>query len=342
MAEAPGRSYNPLFLYGGVGLGKTHLMHAIGQYVDRHHRQAALTYISSERFMNEMINAIRYERIIDFRERYRNVDVLLVDDAQFLAGKEATQNEFFHTFNALYDAGKQIVLSSDRPPHEIPALEERLRSRFNWGLIADIQPPDLETKVAILKKKADADGVPLPDNVALFIATKIKSNIRDLEGSLIRLVAYASLTGKDITLALAQDVLRNIIGSEEKAITLDALLKFVAEYYGVRPSELKAASNSRNGRHPPPGGDVPVQGADVGVPARHRSGVRQAPLDGHPLHPQGRGGPEEGRGFQQPDQRHARQFPLGRTAADGVLHSRTLRPCATGCGRAGTGLAPTG
>ena len=246
VAEAPGRSYNPLFLYGGVGLGKTHLMHAIGQYVAGHHRQSVLTYISSERFMNEMINAIRYERIIDFRERYRNVDVLLVDDAQFLAGKEATQNEFFHTFNALYDAGKQIVLSSDRPPHEIPALEERLRSRFNWGLIADIQPPDLETKVAILKKKADADGVPLPDNVALYIASKIKSNIRDLEGSLIRLVAYASLTGKDITLSLAQDVLRSVIGTEEKAITIDTLLKFVAEYYGVRPSELKAASNSRN------------------------------------------------------------------------------------------------
>lgn len=245
VAEAPGRSYNPLFLYGGVGLGKTHLMHAIGQYVDRHHRQLTLTYISSERFMNEMINAIRYERIIDFRERYRNVDVLLVDDAQFLAGKEATQNEFFHTFNALYDSGKQIVLSSDRPPHEIPALEERLRSRFNWGLIADIQPPDLETKIAILKKKADADGVPLPDNVALFIASKIKSNIRDLEGSLIRLVAYASLTGKDITLQLAQDVLRSVIGGEEKAITIDALLKFVAEFYGVRPSELKTASNSR-------------------------------------------------------------------------------------------------
>ncbi len=246
VAEAPGRSYNPLFLYGGVGLGKTHLMHAIGQYVASHHRQSLLTYISSERFMNEMINAIRYERIIEFRERYRNVDVLLVDDAQFLAGKEATQNEFFHTFNALYDAGKQIVLSSDRPPHEIPALEERLRSRFNWGLIADIQPPDLETKVAILKKKADADGVPLPDNVALYIATKIKSNIRDLEGSLIRLVAYASLTGKDITLPLAQAVLRSVIGTEEKAITIDTLLKFVAEYYGVRPSELKAASNSRN------------------------------------------------------------------------------------------------
>jgi chromosomal replication initiator protein len=245
VAETPGRSYNPLFVYGGVGLGKTHLMHAIGQYVLRHQSSQALTYISTERFMNEMINAIRYERIIDFRERYRNVDVLLVDDIQFLAGKEATQNEFFHTFNALYDAGKQIVLSSDCPPHEIPALEERLRSRFNWGLIADIQPPDLETKVAILKKKADADGVPLPDNVALYIATKIKSNIRDLEGSLIRLVAFASLTGTEVTLALAQDVLRNVIGNDERAVTIDTILKFVGEYYGLRVSELKAASNSR-------------------------------------------------------------------------------------------------
>ena len=245
VAEAPSRSYNPLFIYGGVGLGKTHLMHAIGQYVLQHDPSLTLTYISSERFMNEMINAVRYDRILDFRERYRSVDVLLVDDIQFVSGKEGTQTEFFHTFNALYDSQKQIVLSSDRPPHEIPALEERLRSRFNWGLIADIQPPDLETKIAILKKKADADGVPLPDNVALFIATKIKSNIRDLEGSLIRLVAYASLTGKDITLALAQDVLKNIMGGEEKAITLDALVKFVAEYYGVRPSELKQASNSR-------------------------------------------------------------------------------------------------
>jgi chromosomal replication initiator protein len=245
VAETPGRSYNPLFVYGGVGLGKTHLMHAIGQYIVRHDEPLTLTYISTERFMNEMINAIRYERIIEFRERYRNVDVLLVDDIQFLAGKEATQNEFFHTFNALYDASKQIVLSSDCPPHEIPALEERLRSRFNWGLIADIQPPDLETKVAILKKKADADGVPLPDNVALYIATKIKSNIRDLEGSLIRLVAYASLTGREVTLSLAQDVLRNVIGGEERAITVDTILKFVSDYYGLRVSELKAASNSR-------------------------------------------------------------------------------------------------
>ena len=246
VAEAPSRSYNPLFIYGGVGLGKTHLMHAVGQYVLRHDRNLKLTYISSERFMNEMINAVRYDRIIDFRERYRSVDVLLVDDIQFIAGKEATQNEFFHTFNALYDSQKQIVISSDCPPREIPALEERLRSRFEWGLIADIQSPDLETKIAILKKKADAEAVPLPDNVAIYIASKIKSNIRELEGSLIRLIAFASLTGKELSLALAQEVLKNIIDHDEKAVTIEIIQKHVADFYNLKLVDLKSRNNSKS------------------------------------------------------------------------------------------------
>jgi chromosomal replication initiator protein len=246
VAEAPSRSYNPLFIYGGVGLGKTHLMHAIGHYVLNHQRGLTLTYISSERFMNEMINAVRYDRILEFRERYRSVDVLLVDDIQFIAGKEGTQNEFFHTFNALYDSQKQIVISSDCPPHEITSLEERLRSRFEWGLIADIQPPDLETKIAILKKKAESEGIPLPDNVAMYIAGKIKSNIRELEGSLIRLIAYASLTGREISLGLAQDVLRNILQHDDKAVTIEVIQKFVADYYQLKLGDLKSRNNSKS------------------------------------------------------------------------------------------------
>jgi chromosomal replication initiator protein len=246
VAEAPSRSYNPLYIYGGVGLGKTHLMHAIGHYVLHHDRGSKLTYISSERFMNEMINAVRYDRIIDFRERYRSVDVLLVDDVQFFAGREGTQTEFFHTFNALYDFQKQIVISSDCPPNKIPALEERLRSRFEWGLIADIAPPDLETKVAILKRKADTEAVPLPDDVAIYIAGRIKSNIRELEGSLIRLIAYASLTGQAITLPLAQEVLKNLIDHDERAITTEIIQKAVAEYYNLKVADLKSRNNSKS------------------------------------------------------------------------------------------------
>jgi len=246
VAEAPSRSYNPLFIYGGVGLGKTHLMHAIGQYLLEHNRGLKLTYISSERFMNEMINALRYDRILDFRERYRSVDVLLVDDIQFVSGKEGTQTEFFHTFNALYDAQKQIVLSSDHPPHEIPALEERLRSRFEWGLIADIQPPDIETRVAILKRKAEAEAVPLSDGVAMYIAGRIRSNIRELEGSLIRLIAYASLTGREISLELTQEVLKNVIDQDAKAVTIETIQRFVADHYQLKIGDLKSRNNSKS------------------------------------------------------------------------------------------------
>jgi chromosomal replication initiator protein len=193
-----------------------------------------------------MINAVRYDRILDFRERYRSVDVLLVDDVQFLAGKEGTQTEFFHTFNALYDSQKQIVISSDCPPHEIPQLEERLRSRFEWGLIADIQAPDLETKTAILKRKAESEGITLADNVAIYIAGKIKSNIRELEGSLIRLIAYASLTGREITLTLAQDVLRNVLQNDDRAVTIESVQKAVADHYSLKVTELKSKNNSKS------------------------------------------------------------------------------------------------
>ena len=245
VAEIPSKSYNPLFLYGGVGLGKTHLMHAIGHYIQARNRHLKLLYISADRFINEMINAIRFDRLPAFRQKYRTIDVLLVDDVQFIAGKDRTQEEFFHIFNALHDAQKQIVISSDCPPRQIPTLEERLHSRFEWGLIADIQPPDIETKVAILRKKAAAEKVELPENVALFIASKVKTNIRELEGSLIRLIAYASLTGRDIDLPLTQEILRDLLHTDERPITIEMIQKFVADHFGVKLNELKAKNNSK-------------------------------------------------------------------------------------------------
>ncbi len=245
VAEVPSNAYNPLYVYGGVGLGKTHLMHAIGHYVREHHPGLRQRYISSETFMNELINSIRFEKTLDFKEKYRNVDLLLIDDIQFLAGKERTQEEFFHTFNALYESQKQIVITSDCPPREIPTLEERLRSRFEWGLIADLQPPDLETKIAILRQKAAAEGAELPSDVALFVATKIKSNIRELEGSLIRILAFASLTGRELTLDLAQETLKDILENRSQAATVDQIQRYVANYYQLKVSELKAKNNAK-------------------------------------------------------------------------------------------------
>jgi chromosomal replication initiator protein len=245
VAESPSRSYNPLFIYGGVGLGKTHLMHAIGNLVQARSPQLRQRYISTETFVNDLIGSIRYEKTNDFRTRYRNVDLLLVDDIQFLAEKERTQEEFFHTFNALHEAQKQIVITSDCQPREIPTLEERLRSRFEWGLIADIQPPDLETKVAILNKKAEGERVQLPSDVSIFIASKTKSNIRELEGALVRLLAYASVTGRRLDLALAREVLKDILSDSDRAITIEAIQKYVANYYHLRVGDLKSKTNAR-------------------------------------------------------------------------------------------------
>src|SRR6266481_456367 len=245
VAEIPSKSYNPLFIYGGVGLGKTHLMHAIGHYIQARQKRLVLVYMSADRFINEMINAIRFDRLPSFRQKYRSIDVLLVDDIQFIAGKDRTQEEFFHIFNALHDGQKQIVISSDCPPRQIPTLEERLHSRFEWGLIADIQPPDIETKVAILKRKAELDKINLPDSVALFIASKIKSNIRELEGSLVRLTAYASLKGLPVDLDLAHEVLRTIIAEESSGVSIDLIQKTVATHYRLKVADLKSKNNSR-------------------------------------------------------------------------------------------------
>lgn len=246
VAQAPGKTYNPLYLYGGVGLGKTHLMHACGHAIKQRNPHLTLLYLSSERFMNELINAIRFDKTPGFREKYRSVDVLLIDDIQFMAGKERTQEEFFHTFNALYEQQKQIVISSDCPPREIPTLEERLHSRFEWGLIADLEPPDLETKVAILKRKAETMGVAIPDEVALFIATRVKNNVRELEGSLIRLLAISSLRGTVINEDLARDAIRNIASDEEPGlVTIPQIQKAVAAAYKLSVDQLISKNNSR-------------------------------------------------------------------------------------------------
>jgi chromosomal replication initiator protein len=245
VAEQPSKAYNPLFLYGGVGMGKTHLMHAIGHTIKKRNPAMRLSYVSAEKFTIEVINSLRFDRMISFRDRFHTVDVLLVDDIQFIAGKERTQEEFFHTFNALYEQQKQIVISSDCLPKDINSIEERLRSRFEWGLIADIQPPDLETKIAILQKKADNERFMLPDDVAEYIARAIKSNVRELEGALTRLMAYASLTGAVVSLATAQQVLRNIIASQEKRVTIDLIQKRVSEHFNLREQDLKVRSNTR-------------------------------------------------------------------------------------------------
>ncbi len=245
VAAAPSKAYNPVFFYGGVGMGKTHLMQAIGHEIKRRQPHVSICYVSSEKFTNEMINSLRYDKMTSFRDKYRNVEVLLVDDIQFLVHKERTQEEFFHTFNALHESMRQIVIASDRPPKELAEIEDRLRSRFEWGLIADIQPPDLETKVAILQKKAESERVQLPTDVALFIASNIRSNVRELEGALIRLVAYASLTGVTINLVTTQQVLKNFIEAQTRRVSIETIQKMVAEQFGLRIVEIKAKNNSR-------------------------------------------------------------------------------------------------
>ncbi len=245
VAERPSKAYNPLFLYGGVGMGKTHLMHAIGHDVKRRQPHASISYVSGEKFTNEMINSVRYDKMTSFRDKFRNVDVLLIDDIQFLAGKERTQEEFFHTFNALHESMKQIVIASDRPPKELADFEDRLRSRFEWGLIADIQPPDLETKVAILQKKAESENTQLPTDVALFIASNVRTNVRELEGALVRLIAWCSMHGVEITLSVTQQCLKQFIDTQVRKITIETIQRTVAEHFGMRVAELKQKNNSR-------------------------------------------------------------------------------------------------
>ncbi len=246
VAEAPAQAYNPLFIYGGVGLGKTHLMHAIAHYVLNQNIKSKVVYVSSEKFTNELINSIRDDRNDEFRNKYRNIDVLLIDDIQFIAGKERTQEEFFHTFNSLHEANKQIIISSDRPPKEIPTLEDRLRSRFEWGLLADIQAPDLETRIAILRKKASVENISVPNDVMHYIATKIQSNIRELEGALIRIVAYSSLTNKEVTVELAEEALKDIISNNKpREITVDLIKKIITDHYDIKLEDFNSKKRTR-------------------------------------------------------------------------------------------------
>ncbi len=240
VATDPAKSYNPLFIYGGVGLGKTHLLHAIGNLAISRNPRIRSCYITAEKFTNELIYSLRTNRMPDFKEKYRNVDMLLVDDVQFIAGKQRTQEEFFHTFNDLYSSHRQIVVTSDKFPKEIPDLEERIQSRFEWGLVADIQPPDMETRVAILNRKAESDRIPLPQDVALLLATSIKNNIRELEGSLIRIGAHASLTKREINISLAKEVLSKMIDTAGREISPDTILKTVSDHFGVKPADMKS------------------------------------------------------------------------------------------------------
>lgn len=251
VAESPARAYNPLFIYGGVGLGKTHLMHAIGHYILSQNPMSKVCYVSSEKFTNELINSIKDDKNVEFRNRYRNVDVLLVDDIQFIAGKERTQEEFFHTFNTLYESSKQIIVSSDRPPKEIPTLEDRLRSRFEWGLITDIQPPDFETRIAILRKKAETESIRIPNEVFEFVAKKIKSNIRELEGAMTRIIAYSSLANKDISVELSNEALKDIISSSKpKQITSELIKSIVGQYYTVKVEDFDSKRRTRTISYP--------------------------------------------------------------------------------------------
>lgn len=247
VAESPAQAYNPLFLYGNSGLGKTHLMHSIGHFILDRNPQAKVLYVTSETFTNELINSIQNNKNEEFRNKYRNIDVLMIDDIQFISKKEGTQEEFFHTFNALYESNKQIIISSDRPPKEIKTLEDRLRSRFEWGLIADVQPPDYETRIAILKKKAERDNLTVPDDVMAYIAKNIASNIRELEGALTRIVAFATLTNQDISIALAENSLKDIF-SENSAtpLTPELIQQVVAEYYNIRVEDIQGSKKPKN------------------------------------------------------------------------------------------------